>query len=102
VIAHTAGQWIRLGRIRHLMKVSLSEVLPWRALLSILGVALVAALLARLATAGVGSPLLRLLLGGPLFAAVYLGGVLWLDVIPDRERRQLDAWARAMAVWRRA
>jgi len=98
VVAHTAGQWIRIGRIRQLMQVSTADLLPWRTLASTLAVASLAALLGHAAASLAQAPLMRLLLGLPVFAFVYLAGTFWLGLIPPQERERIAGWLRLVRI----
>jgi O-antigen/teichoic acid export membrane protein len=92
VLATAITRIVALARIRTLMGVSLSRLLPWRAL----GGAAAAATLATLPALLLGevlaiSPLLRGILTGSVYAASFVFLLLAFDLLNDDERGGLKA-----------
>ncbi len=93
ILALGLGKGLALIRIKGLMKVRASQLLPWRSLASIGGVAFAASLIAL----GVHStlelaPLFRLLVAGLVFAVSYFGLLLRFGLLSDGERLALTSW----------
>ena len=93
VIAIAVMKFLAVMRIRTLMRVSLGEVLPWRSLGAILGVAAGAAW----AAIGVNSlmeapPLVELCGIGLVYAVAYLAGLWVFGVLSQDERLTVKRW----------
>jgi O-antigen/teichoic acid export membrane protein len=93
ILALGLGKGLALIRMRRLMQVRASELLPWRSLAVVGGVTLAASLIAW----GVQSmlevpPLVRLMVAGLVFAVSYLALLLRFGLLSDRERLALTSW----------
>jgi O-antigen/teichoic acid export membrane protein len=79
----------------------LGELMPWSFLARATGIVLAAGVAVRLLGALATSPLPRIVLTGPPFVLLCLGGFLWLNLVDAPEKDLLRRWAGRRRVERR-
>jgi O-antigen/teichoic acid export membrane protein len=98
--ASVAGAFVAkaaaLGVVRRRLGVERAEILPWRALGSIAGVAAAAVLPARLAASAVAEPLGSLAFGSAAYAAAFAGLLAAFDLLDPAERAALGGMLRRL------
>jgi O-antigen/teichoic acid export membrane protein len=95
VLAVAIGKGLGLARMKRLMEVGLTDLLPWRSLAAIGGVAVVAGLLALVVKSGTGLPTLPLLVTTSIvYTASYLALAIGFRVVRDTELAVITDWLR--------
>ena len=95
VLAAAIGKGLGLARMKRLMEVGLTDLLPWRSLAAIGGVAAVAGLLALVVKSDTGLPTLPLLVTTSLvYTASYLALAIGFRVLRDTELAVITGWLR--------
>ncbi len=102
VLAGAVATLLALVRIKALMRVDFSALVPWPTLATILGVAVAASVAARMVEAAVDlSPLPALILTGFAYTATYLGLLLIFGLLTEQERlavtSRLRQWTKGVA-----
>jgi O-antigen/teichoic acid export membrane protein len=96
VLAAAIGKGLGLARIKSLMAVGLTDLLPWRSLATIGGVAAVAGLFALAVKSGSGLPTLPLLVTTSLvYTASYLALAIGFRLLHESERAVIANWLRS-------
>ena len=102
VFASAVMKWLGVLRARSLMGVSLAEVLPWRNLGAILGVAAGAAgAAAWVKTLMEAPPLVELIVVGAVYAATYAAGLYAFGLLRQEERLIVRNWLARWGIARR-
>jgi len=95
VLAAAIGKGLGLARMKRLMEVGLTDLLPWRSLAAIGGMAAVAGLIALVVKSGTGLPTLPLLVTTSLvYTASYLALAIGFRVLRDTELAVITSWLR--------
>jgi len=95
VLAAAIGKGLGLARMKRLMEVGLTELLPWRSLAAIGWVTAVAGLIALVVKSGTGLPTLPLLVTTSLvYTASYLALAIGFRVLRDAELAVITSWLR--------
>ena len=95
VLAAAIGKGLGLARMKRLMEVGLTDLLPWRSLAAIGGMAAVAGLIALVVKSGTGLPTLPLLVTTSLvYTASYLALAIGFRVLRDTELAVITDWLR--------
>jgi O-antigen/teichoic acid export membrane protein len=96
VIAAAIGKGLGLARMKRIMEVGLTDLLPWRSLAAIGGVAAAAGLFALVVKSGTGLPPLPLLvMTSFVYTASYLALAIGFRLLHDRERAVIAQWLRS-------
>jgi hypothetical protein len=86
---------LALARIRGLMRVGVSKLLPWQRLMGASGAAAAAAVATLLLKAQLALPaFLTLSIASVLYAGCYLALVNWLDVMDSDEKLTVSRWLK--------
>src|SRR2546428_5656814 len=95
VLAAAIGKGLGLARMKRLIEVGLTELLPWRSLAAIGWVTAVAGLIALAVKSGTGLPTLPLLVTtSPAYTASYLALAIGFRVLRDAELAVITSWLR--------
>ena len=95
VLAVAIGKGLGLARMKRLMEVGLTDLLPWKSLAAIGGVAVVAGLLALVVKSDTGLPTLPLLVTTSIvYTASYLALAIGFRVLRDTELAVITDWLR--------
>ena len=93
VLALVVAKGLMLGRMRSLMQISVSRLLPWRSLAGILAVTALAALAALIVKTPLDiSALPSLVVTAGVYGGVYLGVLYRLGLVTERERLAVRGW----------
>jgi O-antigen/teichoic acid export membrane protein len=96
VVAAAIGKGLGLAKMKGLMQVRFSELLPWRTMADIAGVSVAAALLALVVKSGAGLPTLPLLVTTSLvYTASYLALAIGFRLLHETERTEIAHWLRS-------
>ena len=99
VLALAIGKGLGLLRMRHFWQVGLADLLPWRDLLGIGAVALLAGLAAVPVSSSLDVGVLpRLVTVGLIYTASYLGMAFGFGLVRESERALLADWFRRLGM----
>lgn len=99
VLALAIGKGLGLLKMKHIWQVGLADLLPWRDLLGIGAVAVVAGLATVLVTSSLEvSALPRLVTVGLIYMASYLGMAFSFGLVRESERALLADWFRRLGI----
>lgn len=97
ILATFVGKGLALARMKALMQISFSQLLPWRSLVAILAVAAAAGLPALLVKSELEIPTLTLLLTTSLiYTATYVALLFQLGLLTEGERLAVKDWLQKL------
>jgi hypothetical protein len=98
LLATLLAKWVALVRVRSILRCKLTQVLPWRSLASILGIATAAALPCLLVESALRLPALAsLLILGAVYTTSYCLLLWFIGPLSGYERHTILQWLQAPA-----